>query len=156
MLQRANILYIYYPQEIRTPQTGSGTDRGEDTPGTWPYYMAMHEALGARPSMSPPVLVASCLANPTMFPSTSESESNPGPSCPSPTSPLDPSNSPLVCPSSPRPGCSGSPQPPVPKRRRNILTFLEKESEKEDKRQEEFSRQTERLVSAFEKMVDKM
>ncbi|KAL7384118.1 hypothetical protein ABVT39_024617 [Epinephelus coioides] len=123
----------------------------------------MHEALGARPSISPPVLVSSCLPDLTILP-PSPAESSPGPS--SPTSPPDPSNSlSLICPSSPAhtPGLSpssDSPQSPVSKSRRHaregVLQFLEKESAKEDKRQEDFNKQTERLVLAFEKMVDKM
>lgn len=46
-------------QELRTPKTGSGTDAGETTASTWQFFEDMHEVLGARPSMDPPVVVAS-------------------------------------------------------------------------------------------------
>lgn len=46
-------------QELKTPKTGSGTDGGEVTAATWQFYGDMHEVLGARPSMDPPVVVAS-------------------------------------------------------------------------------------------------
>ena len=46
-------------QDLRTPKTGSGTDGGEDTAATWQYFMNMHEVLGGRPYMDPPLLVAS-------------------------------------------------------------------------------------------------
>ncbi|XP_034079840.1 uncharacterized protein LOC117551197 [Gymnodraco acuticeps] len=54
-------------KELKRPRTGTGTDQGEETPATWPFFMAMDEAIGARPSISPPVLVASALANPTIL-----------------------------------------------------------------------------------------
>lgn len=46
-------------QELRTPKTGSGTDAGETTASTWQYFEDLHEVLGSRPSMDPPVVVAS-------------------------------------------------------------------------------------------------
>ena len=52
-------------QELRTPKTGSGTDRGEVTAATWQFYEDMHEVLGARPSLDPPVVVASFNEDPT-------------------------------------------------------------------------------------------
>ncbi|XP_034083105.1 uncharacterized protein LOC117553331 [Gymnodraco acuticeps] len=54
-------------KELKRPRTGTGTDQGEETPATWPFFMAMDEAIGATPSISPPVLVASALANPTIL-----------------------------------------------------------------------------------------
>lgn len=144
-----------YPRELRKPPTGSGTDQGRETPSTWTYYLAMHEALVSRPAISPRVLVSSCLPAPTIL-SPSPAESSPAPS-----SPPDPSKSPsLISPSSPgqQPRPSPSPdslQAPVSERRRrapeDVLDFLKKESEIEDKRHEEFKQQTERRVNAFEK-----
>lgn len=46
-------------KDLKTPKTGSGTDCGEVTAATWIFYEDMHAALGARPSLQPPVLVAS-------------------------------------------------------------------------------------------------
>lgn len=46
-------------QNLRTPRSGSGTDAGETTAATWQYFEAKHEVLGARPSVDPPVVVAS-------------------------------------------------------------------------------------------------
>ncbi|KAI2662687.1 Angiopoietin-related protein 4 [Labeo rohita] len=46
-------------KDLRTPKTGSGTDAGQVTAATWQYFEYMHEVLGARPSVDPPVVVAS-------------------------------------------------------------------------------------------------
>lgn len=46
-------------QELKTPKTGSGTDAGETTASSWQFYEDMHEVLGSRPSMDPPVVVSS-------------------------------------------------------------------------------------------------
>ncbi|KAJ8349655.1 hypothetical protein SKAU_G00247850 [Synaphobranchus kaupii] len=45
--------------ELKNPKTGSGTDGGEETAATWQYYQDMHEVLGGRPSIDPPLLVTS-------------------------------------------------------------------------------------------------
>ncbi|KAF3859110.1 hypothetical protein F7725_021509 [Dissostichus mawsoni] len=49
-------------EELRCPPTGTGTDRGEATAATWPYFTAMHEAIGGRPSIDPPTLMDSATA----------------------------------------------------------------------------------------------
>ena len=46
-------------QDLRTPKTGSGAESGEVTVATWQYFDLMHEVLGARPAIDPPVLVSS-------------------------------------------------------------------------------------------------
>ncbi|CAL8338506.1 unnamed protein product [Boreogadus saida] len=46
-------------KDLRTPKTGSGTESGEVTVATWQYFDLMHEVLGARPAIDPPVLVSS-------------------------------------------------------------------------------------------------
>ncbi|KAL2096810.1 hypothetical protein ACEWY4_006017 [Coilia grayii] len=46
-------------KELKTPKTGSGTDAGETTASTWQFFEEMHEVLGSRPSIDPPVVVAS-------------------------------------------------------------------------------------------------
>lgn len=35
------------------PTTGSGTDEGEVIAASWPFFEAMHEAIGQRPSVMP-------------------------------------------------------------------------------------------------------
>ncbi|KAI2643034.1 Formin-like protein 14 [Labeo rohita] len=44
-------------KELRCPPTGTGTDGGEATAATWPWFSAMHEAIGGRPSIEPPILI---------------------------------------------------------------------------------------------------
>ena len=64
-------------QDLKTPKTGSGTDSGEVTAATWQFYGDMHEVLGARPSVEPPVLVASYVPETeTTLPAVSHQESN--------------------------------------------------------------------------------
>ncbi|RXN25448.1 TBC1 domain family member 10B-like protein [Labeo rohita] len=46
-------------QELRKPPTGIGTESGESTAGTWKWYNLMDEAIGGRPSIQPPILIAS-------------------------------------------------------------------------------------------------
>lgn len=41
------------------PKTGSGTSDGEQTASNWKFYEDMHTVLGGRPSIDPPVVVAS-------------------------------------------------------------------------------------------------
>lgn len=60
-----SVLYYYeysacvFLQDLKTPKTGSGTDAGEVTASTWQYFEEMHEVLGSRPSVDPPVVVSS-------------------------------------------------------------------------------------------------
>ena len=46
-------------QELRKPPTGSGTESGESTAGNWKWFSPMDEAIGGRPSIQPPCLIAS-------------------------------------------------------------------------------------------------
>ncbi|KAG9267191.1 hypothetical protein AMEX_G19879 [Astyanax mexicanus] len=46
-------------KELKCPPTGSGTENGEATAASWPWFTIMDEALGRRHSIVPPVLVAS-------------------------------------------------------------------------------------------------
>ncbi|RXN24135.1 TBC1 domain family member 10B-like protein [Labeo rohita] len=46
-------------KELRKPPTGIGTESGESTAGTWKWYNLMDEAIGGRPSIQPPILIAS-------------------------------------------------------------------------------------------------
>lgn len=45
-------------------KAGFGADGGEVTPVTWQYFDDMHEALGGRASLDPPVVVASFSTDP--------------------------------------------------------------------------------------------
>ncbi|KAG9279535.1 hypothetical protein AMEX_G5065 [Astyanax mexicanus] len=48
-----------WDKELKCPPSGSGTDNGEATAATWPWFSLMDEALGNRPSVTPPLLIAS-------------------------------------------------------------------------------------------------
>ncbi|XP_065812636.1 NACHT, LRR and PYD domains-containing protein 5-like [Labrus bergylta] len=112
------------PEKLKTPRAGSGTDAGEVTAATWQFFGDMHEVLGARPSMDPPVVVASFGdADPTaihleMVESTCSDTSGTSDSAASPMA---------------------SPSPPThsPPKKNSLLNFLIKESAKEQKRHEE-------------------
>ncbi|KAK9976614.1 hypothetical protein ABG768_021819, partial [Culter alburnus] len=40
------------------PPTGVGTESGESTAGTWKWFNLMDEAIGGRPSIQHPILIA--------------------------------------------------------------------------------------------------
>ena len=44
---------------MKCPQSGVSTESGEATAASWRWYDAMDEAIGGRPSIKPPVLIAS-------------------------------------------------------------------------------------------------
>ncbi|KAL0152260.1 hypothetical protein M9458_051983 [Cirrhinus mrigala] len=46
-------------KELKCPATGVSTEDGEPTAASWKWYSAMDEAIGSRPSITPPALVAS-------------------------------------------------------------------------------------------------
>lgn len=55
-------------QDLRTPLTESETDAAEVAAATGQYFEDMHEVLGARPSVDPPMVVASLTdEEPTAF-----------------------------------------------------------------------------------------
>ncbi|XP_030199967.1 TBC1 domain family member 10B-like [Gadus morhua] len=63
-------------KELKAPRTGVSTEGGETTAASWKWYGPMDEALGGRPSISPPVLVDSSaqdvavVSPPSVHPST--------------------------------------------------------------------------------------
>ncbi|XP_046874466.1 uncharacterized protein LOC124466643 [Hypomesus transpacificus] len=136
-------------KELRTPKTGSGTDRGEVTAATWQFYEDMHEVLGARPSLDPPVVVASFNEDPT--PIRMEIVE---PSSPASTSAVG------FAPRSETSAMAGPPTPSPHKKRKRynqeILDFLTEESSKEQRRHEESEAKTERFLVLFEKLVEKL
>ncbi|XP_034092030.1 uncharacterized protein LOC117559383 [Gymnodraco acuticeps] len=138
-------------KELKRPRTGTGTDQ-EETPATWPFFMAMDEAIGARPSISPPVLVASALANPTILfdpEAASCSSSFPPQMWLMIQTPHHPHHCLRLEP----------PSSPPPKKRKGamgVLECLECEAEKEDERHREIMQHSDTFLTLFEKMVDKM
>ncbi|KAF4106741.1 uncharacterized protein LOC131550570 isoform X2 [Onychostoma macrolepis] len=135
-------------KELRTPKTGSGTDRGEVTAATWQFYEDMHEVLGARPSLDPPVVVASFYEDPAPILMEIVEPSSPASTSAASSSQMS------------EPSAMASPPTPSPKKRRKkknpILDFLTEESNKEQRRHEESEAKTERFLGLFEKMVDKL
>ncbi|KAM7383700.1 hypothetical protein PAMA_011181 [Pampus argenteus] len=96
-------------KELKTGKSGAGTDAGEVTATNWQYYEDMHEVLGARPCMDPPLLVDAG-AEEEDIPTTMDT--------------VEPT---------PSPSPSSSSSPPPPKRRKSdpFMDFLEKENSTE-------------------------
>ncbi|ROL50190.1 hypothetical protein DPX16_14844 [Anabarilius grahami] len=46
-------------KDLKCPRTGVSTEDGEHTAASWKWYSLMDEAIGGRPSVTPPVLIAS-------------------------------------------------------------------------------------------------
>ena len=61
---------------IKTPRLGLSTEGGKATAASWKWFDLMHEAIGARPSVTPPVLIATCAQGAVVFtaPSTTTPE----------------------------------------------------------------------------------
>ncbi|KAM4712252.1 uncharacterized protein FYW61_021202 isoform 2-T2 [Anableps anableps] len=162
-------------------KAGFGTDRGEVTPVTWQYFDDMHEVLGSRTSLEPPVVVASFNADPDSITSfelkTVSQVLLPNSINPSRSKVLvSPVFLLLVCflqeefePTEEAGFSSGTPSPIAPpdspsfspknKRRRRtnpILDFLMEESAKEQKRHEESEAKMERFLNLFEKLIEKI
>ncbi|XP_034096646.1 uncharacterized protein LOC117562844 isoform X3 [Gymnodraco acuticeps] len=146
-------------KELKTPPTGTGTDAGEATAATWSWFSLMHEAIGSRPSMEPPVLMDSADVAPSGIGSSSsgagaapcgqamEEEEDPGqPGTSSSTTTLDE-----------EPSTSLSPPPAKKKRasRGALLEFLKEEAQREQERFEANQANTKRFLDLFEKLVNK-
>ncbi|XDV36388.1 hypothetical protein PO909_006177 [Leuciscus waleckii] len=132
-------------QDLKTPKTGSGTDAGQVTAATWQFFEDMHEVLGGRPSMDPPVVIASF--RPDADPITILMEIV-EPSSPDTAS--DTANTSVASPvATPNPS-------PKKKRRKSIVEFLIEESAKEQKRHEESEAKMDRFLGLFEKLIDKI
>ncbi|KAG5275377.1 hypothetical protein AALO_G00119550 [Alosa alosa] len=50
-------------KDLKCPKTGVSTEGGEATAASWKWYTLMDEAIGGRPSVTPPVLIASSTRN---------------------------------------------------------------------------------------------
>lgn len=131
-------------------KAGFGADGGEVTPVTWQYFDDMHEALGGRASLDPPVVVASFSTDPDSKTSfelkTEELEPSGEAGFSSGTaSPVAPPDSPSFSPKNKR------------RRRTNpILDFLMEESAREQRRHEESEEKMERFLNLFEKLIEKI
>lgn len=148
-------------QELRCPHTGTGTDSGEATAATWPWFSAMHEAIGGRPSIDPPILIDSCDAeviscsavskDPGLSPSTSVEEREE-----EDTTSYAPSGRDNF--QEERPCTSSGPPPPKKKRSNRVLDFLEKEAEKEERLQAThklMESTSNRFLDLFEQLIKK-
>ncbi|XP_061590684.1 uncharacterized protein LOC133456248 isoform X2 [Cololabis saira] len=140
------------------------TEDGEVKAANWPFYEAMHRALGPRDSSRPFNIIASAMDWSEEAPYEGPDEGldegpDEGPSSSAPGPDEDPG--------SPAPGQSHSGGKKPRKRKNEVLTFLldygdrqekrlreldEKEEEREKRRDEQLSR----LIDIFGKMVDKM
>ncbi|CAM4568665.1 unnamed protein product [Leuciscus chuanchicus] len=136
--------------ELRTPKTGSGTDQGEVTVATWQYYGEMHEVLGARPAMDPPVVVPSfqpaedpiTILMDIVEPFTTAASWTP-----------DTGSMPTSMPTSTPAATSAT----TSRRRSNpIMEYLIEESLQEQRRHEESEAKTQRFLDLFERIVEKM
>ncbi|XP_074548761.1 uncharacterized protein LOC141806935 [Halichoeres trimaculatus] len=155
-------------KELRNPPTGTGTDGGEATAATWPWFSLMHEAIGARPCIEPPVLMDSCvgenphtdaagafMAGPSSTVGSAacrrtleeeeeeeeeETEAQPGTSCGSYDGP----------------STSTCPRPPPRKRTRPnrgaLLNFLKEEAAREEERFKATYEQNERLICLLKEL----
>ncbi|KAF4108874.1 hypothetical protein G5714_009947 [Onychostoma macrolepis] len=117
--------------ELKCPPTGAGTESGEATAATWPWFILMDEAIGGRPSISPPVLISSSIQN------------EPGPSSSSA------SVSVAASPPSPQAGRKKR------KRSSDLMDFLKLDAEKEDARERAAVERSERFLSLFETFINK-
>nr|XP_055048146.1 uncharacterized protein LOC129433555 [Misgurnus anguillicaudatus] len=141
--------------ELRTPKTGSGTDQGEVTVATWQYFGDMHEVLGARPAMDPPVVVASyqpgaedpiTILMDIVEPSTTSELSTTAASWTPDTGPSRMSTS--------TPAATST---TTSRRRSNpIMEFLTEEALQEKRRHEESEAKSQRFLDLFERKIEKM
>ncbi|XP_059211483.1 trichohyalin-like isoform X1 [Centropristis striata] len=54
-------------KDLKNPPTGVSTEGGETTAASWKWFELMHEAIGDRPSVTPPVLIATCAQGAVVF-----------------------------------------------------------------------------------------
>ncbi|XP_067247367.1 uncharacterized protein [Chanodichthys erythropterus] len=169
-------------KELRNPPTGTGTDQGEPSACTWRWFTLMHSTIGARASITPPVLISSAVATPP----NSSNQPVPSSHIPNPPSPVAPdspthtqpstaaiisSSQPhpqpstssasvtpatALSPASPSDSSGNSPKTPTPKRRRkdSLLNFMQREADRDAQRFQHLQSQTDRLLDILEKMAD--
>ncbi|XP_034083665.1 uncharacterized protein LOC117553723 [Gymnodraco acuticeps] len=142
-------------KELKCPPTRTGTDRGEATAATWPYFTAMHEAIGGRPSIDPPTLMDSATA---AVASGSGSTSTEAVQSQATVEDEEAAKSGSDRQEDVEPSTSAGP-PPRKKRKRSLLQFLEVEAANEGdrfNRQQAASEETsKRFLDLFEALVRK-
>ena len=105
----------------------------------------MHEAIGGRPSIQPPTLVASCpMSSHGQTAAEASTSAEEGPSQVS-----------LSSEEEPVPSTSSQPPPKRPRRRSSVLAFLKKQAEKDEARDKALYEQNERLVHLIAELVKK-
>ncbi|XP_034552575.1 uncharacterized protein LOC117822059 isoform X1 [Notolabrus celidotus] len=128
-------------KELKQPPTGSGTESGEATAGTWKWFSLMDEAIGGRPSIRPPCLIASAWGDNSLV-----------------SQPESPDSVPSDSEREPERGTEEA--GPAPKRQRSagdkVLSFLERAEERAEERASRDEAREERLLSLLEKIVEKM
>ncbi|CAL8314211.1 unnamed protein product [Arctogadus glacialis] len=72
--KRENLKQKY--KDLKNPPTGVSTEGGQTTAASWKWFELMHEAIGDRPSVTPPVLIVTCAQGAVVF--TAPSTSTPG------------------------------------------------------------------------------
>ncbi|XP_049452289.1 uncharacterized protein LOC125900989 [Epinephelus fuscoguttatus] len=155
-------------KKLSNPPTGTGTDGGEDTAATWPFFPRMHKATGTRPSIKPPVLMDSCdredepvaavFSRGPTFPGAAtcgqaceeeeeeeeEDAAQPGTSGSTTTQGDD------------GPSTSDCPQPKRQRTTRGtVLAFLKDEAAKDNERLEDMQRDRKRFLDLFEEVAKK-
>ncbi|KAK0148858.1 hypothetical protein N1851_010712 [Merluccius polli] len=124
-------------KDCKYPGTGEGTS-GKPTAANWPWFVLMDEALGQRPSIAPPVLIASI------------PEDTPGPSAVGDQQGGGDEDEELE---------ESQPGPKRKRRREDDLLSLMKEDLKmqreAEERREESKERMDRLFSLLEKIVNK-
>ena len=129
-------------QELRKPPTGSGTESGEATAGNWKWFSLMDEAIGGRPSIQPPCLIASAWG-----------ENPPVPASASPDSvPPEQESQGVDQESEPE----SEPAPPKRQRLDPVLELMERQEKRAEEREKREEAREERLLSLLERIVEKM
>ncbi|CAI5675811.1 unnamed protein product [Oreochromis niloticus] len=126
---------VLCPQECKYPATGEGAS-GKPTAATWPWFGAMDEVLGQRPSTRPPVLISSI------------QEDTPGPS---------------AAVGNPLPHQEGQedeepPEARVAKRRRDgedeLIALIKEDMAQQRQMEERRAERMDRLIGVLEKLVE--
>ncbi|KAL2101894.1 hypothetical protein ACEWY4_003655 [Coilia grayii] len=173
-------------RKLRGPTTGSGTDEGEETAATWRYFEEMHAALGGKPAIDPPVLVypkkdpvpmlmamiepqftsgnkdaggGTASSTSAATSSSSSTTSAATSSSSSTTSAATTSSSSTSAATTSSSSTTPAAAPPCKRARSNadvMLEFLKAEAAKEQRRYEQSEANTNRFLSLFEKLVDKI
>ncbi|XP_037626195.1 uncharacterized protein LOC119488532 [Sebastes umbrosus] len=150
-------------QELRNPPSGTGTDGGEATAATWPWFSLMHESIGRRPSIEPPVLMDSCVGeNPepvaNVAPSGSSSRARSttcGQASAEEEESVQPGTSSGTAELDDEPSTSTRPPPRKRQATKALLNFLKEKAKKEEERFAETQQTNKCFLDLFEDLVRK-